>query len=215
MKPLFNTLFLAIIMLMSSCGSGSSDKKTEYTGYFGKLVSIQQDYQKEDSIIKAKAKTESESVDDLVAAKSKIEKNEEKAKAEFNAEAASMSLPITIPFIDSTGNAMYTVKDVKITAFEWGRAILEATLILKVNSEKTMGGQIVPYTVPALMLNNNNQVLKDHDSDNWFILSALKEMKAGETQKVTGSILIKAENADMAKILFKSYDAYKRAKGWN
>lgn len=215
MKSFYYLLCLAIIAIMASCGSGSSEKKTESGGYFGKLVSIQQTYHDEDSIITEKAKTESKSVDDLVAAKSKLAKNEQDAKAEFKAEAAKMSLPVTIPFIDSTGNALYTVKDVKITAFEWGRALLEATIVLKVNSEKTMGGQIVPFAVPALMLNNNNQVLKDHAFDNWFILSALKEMKAGETQKVTGSILINAANAPMTKILFKNNDSYKKAKGWN
>ena len=215
MKLLSNLICLCLIAGLASCSNKTAEKKTEHSGYFGKLLSIKEAYHAEDSIVTAKAKTESKSVDDLVAAKSKLAKIEEDAKAEFKTEAAKMSLPVTVPFIDSTGNAYYTVQDVKITAFEWKRATLEATIMLKVDSEKTMGGQNVQFTVPALMLNNNNEVLKDHAFDNWFIFSALKEMKAGETQKVTGSILINEANASMAKILFKSYDAYKKAKGWN
>jgi hypothetical protein len=216
MKIINNFLCLAMIVFIASCGSGSSsENKLESKGYFGKLVSIKQAYHDEDSAFSAKIKTEAKSVDDLVAAQSKLTKMEEDAKAEFKAEAAKIGLPITIPFIDSTGNTSYVVKDVKITAIEWDRATLEATIELKVDSEKTMGGQNMQFSVPALMLNENNQVIKDHAYDNWFIMAVSKEMKAGEIQKVTGSILIKNANAAMAKILFKSYDEYKKAKGWN
>ena len=217
MRTITKLVCLATVVFMASCGGGgaTSEKKMESKGYFGKLVSIKQAFHDEDSTIKAEAKTQSKSVDDLVAAQSMLAKAEESAKAEFKAEAAKMGLPLTIPFIDSTGNASYVVKDVKITELEWGRATLEATIELKVDSEKTMGGQNVQFTVPALMLNENNQAIKDHANDNWIIFGVSKEMKAGETQKVTGSIVINQANAAMAKILFKSYDDYKKAKGWN
>lgn len=215
MKPLSKLISLFLIIGLCSCNSQSAEKKVENSGYFGKLLSIKQAYYLEDSIVTARVKTESKSVDDLVAAKSKLAKMEAEAKAEFNKAAAEITLPINIPFIDSTENNAYSIKDVKITSFEWNRAILEASIQLKVNSEKTIGGQIVPFTVPALMLNSDNQVLKDHAFDNWIMLSALKEMKVGETHKVSGSILMNEANAAMAKILFKSYDAYKKAKGWN
>lgn len=217
MKTISNLVCLATIVFMASCGGGSSvnETKAETKGYFGKLVSIKQAFHDEDSTLKAKAKTESKSVDDLVAAQSKLAKLEETAKADFAAEAAKMGLPITVPFVDSTGNTSYVVKDVKITAFDWGRATLEATVELKKDSEKTMGGQNVQLSVPALMLDENNQVIKDHAYDNWLLLAVTKEMKAGETQKVTGSVIINKANAALAKIIFKSYDDYKKAKGWN
>ncbi len=215
MKILFNLVSLAMIVFLASCGSGTSKKDLESKGYFGKLVSIKQAYHDEDSSFTAKAKTEAKSVDDLVAAQSKLTKLEEDSKAEFKAEAAKMGLPITIPFVDSTGNTAYVVKDVKITALDWDRATLEATIELKADSEKTMGGQNVQLSVPALMLNENNQVIKDHAYDHWFVLAVSKEMKAGETQKVSGVISINKANAEMKKILFKSNDDYKKAKGWN
>lgn len=215
MKLLSNLICLCLIAGLASCSNKTAEKKTEHSGYFGKLLSIKEAYHAEDSIVTAKAKTESKSVDDLVAAKSKLAKIEEDAKAEFNKEVAAMTLPIILPFVDSTGNNAYIIKDVKITSFEWNKAILEATVQLKVNSEKTMGGQNIQFSVPALLMDNTNQVIKEGTTDNWLILATTKEMKAGETQKVTGSFLINRANAAMNKVLFKSYEAYKKAKGWN
>lgn len=218
MKKLLSTACLAItIAFLAGCGSGNggSEKKLESNGYFGKLAAIKLAYKADDSTLTAKARTEAKTADDIVAFQSKINKLEEDARAEFKNEATKIGLPITIPFVDSSGNAGYVVKDAKIIKAEWDRATLEATIELKTDSEKTMGGQNVQLTVPALMLDENNKVIKDHAYDNWVILAVTKEMKAGETQKVTGVISINAANSALKKLVFRSYDDYKKAKGWN
>ncbi len=218
MKKLLSAMFLLLVIaFFAGCGNekGSTDKKLESKGYFGKLVSIKMNYKADDSTLTAKARTEAKSADDLVAFQSKLNKLEEDAKAEFAAEAGKLGLPITIPFVDSTGNTGYVVKDAKITAIDWDRATIEATIELKTDSEKTAGGQNVQLSVPVLMLDENNSIIKDHNYDNWVILGVSKEMKAGETHQVTGGVSINPANAAMKKLVFKSYDDYKKAKGWN
>jgi hypothetical protein len=222
MKNFLTTTSLAIIMaIMFSCGgggksgSGDSGKNAESKGYFGKLTSIRQAFKDEETALKAKAKTEAKTMDDLVALQSKMNKLEQDAKAEFASEVTKLALPVTVSFVDSSGNTDYVVKEAKITAIDWDRATIEATIELKTDSKKTMGGQNVQFTVPALMFDENNQVIKDHAYDRWLILGASKEMKAGETHQVTGVLGINEANTSLKKIVFKSYDSYKKAKGWN
>ncbi len=217
MKNLLITSCLAVLVIaMAGCGgNGTTEKKLESKGYFGKLAAIKAAYKADDSTMVAKAKTEAKSADDLVAFQSKINKLEEDAKAEFKAETAKMKFPITLPFVDSAGSTAYVVKDAKITAVDWDRATIEATIEVKTDSEKTMGGQNVQFTVPALMLDENGKVIKDHSYDAWLILAVSKEMKAGETHTVSGVVSVNAANAALNKLIFKSYDDYKKAKGWN
>ncbi|HNX78459.1 MAG TPA: hypothetical protein PKJ24_01195 [Prolixibacteraceae bacterium] len=222
MKNLLTATSLAIVMaLMISCGGGGTSstgdtgKKAESKGYFGKTASIRKAFEENETALKAKAKTEAKTMDDLVALQSKLNKLEEDAKAEFAGEVAKLGLPVAVSFVDSSGNADYIVKEAKITAIDWDRATIEATIELKSDSKKTMGGQNIQLTVPALMFDENNQVIKDHANDRWLILGVSKEMKAGETHQVTGAIGINDANTSLKKIVFKSYESYKKAKGWN
>jgi hypothetical protein len=222
MRNLTITTGLAIIMaLMFSCANGgnsgnnNSVKKADSKGYFGKLASIKSSFDEEETALKAKAKTEAKSMDDLVALKSKLNKLEQDAKAEFTSEVSKLGLPVKVSFVDSSGNTDYVVKEAKITVVDWDRATIEATIELKTDTKKTMGGQNVQFTVPALMFDENNQVIKDHAYDRWLVLTSIKEMKAGETHQVTGLLGINQANTSLKKIVFKSLDSYKKAKGWN
>lgn len=204
-----------IVAMMWGCGSKTSVPALESNGYFGKLASIKQNFQLDDSTLSAKAKTEVKSMDDIVAMQSKMNKLKQDAQAEFAKEAGQLKLPITVTFVDSAGGAGFVVKDAKITAVDWDRATLTASVELKTDSEKSAGGQNMQFTVPALMLDSNGKLLKDHSDVAWLIFASTKEMKAGETHEVTGYLVMNKNSAALNKLVFKSYDEYKKAKGWN
>lgn len=215
MKTLFASVILITAILACGCQGGTEIKNIETRGYLGQLPALKAMYKAQDSVLTAKAKTRSKSVDDLVKVQSEINILKEKSKTEFATAAARLGLPINIPFIDSTGNTTYVVKSLKITKAEWDGITFTADVELKTNSGKTMGGQNIPLTVPALLLDENNSVLNINPYETWMVMSVSKEMKAGEIQQVTGAIPVTSSLARMKTILFKSNDAFKEAKGWN
>jgi len=215
MKMLAITTYVLLTVLLAGCHERAAVKSIESKGYFGKLSGIKAQYFYQDSILAAKSKTEANSVDDLVKIQSKRNMLKEQAKADFASEVSKLNLPITIPFLDSSDRSSYVIKNVKISKAEWEGITFTTDIELNDSSEKLIAEKEIELTVPALLLDENNNVIKFGKYDTWLLMRLTGEIKAGSTTHVAGTLPASPNIGNIKKILFKSTYDYNQSKGWN
>jgi hypothetical protein len=107
------------------------------------------------------------------------------------------------------------VKDAKVVKAEWESITFSADVELRNNNRKTPAGRNPELMVPALLLDENNHILKFSKYDTWLMLAPSGESKTGKTLQFTGALPCNPAISDMKKVLFKSLIEYKKLKGWN
>jgi hypothetical protein len=215
MNMLEITTYVLLAALLAGCHESTAVKSIESKGYFGKLSGIKAEYIYQDSILEAKSKTEANSVDDLVKIQSKRNLLKEKSKANFASEASKLNLPITISFLDSSGRDNYVIKNVKISKAEWDGITFITYIELKDSIVKLIAEKETELIVPALLLDEYNNVIKFGKYDTWLLMRSTGEIKAGSTSHVAGSLPVSPNIVNIKKILFKSTYDYNQSKGWN
>ncbi len=211
-KQLWAVMIAAIVG--SGCGGSKEKSNLSSDGLLGKLPSIVADYKKADSALEAEAKTSAKSMDDLVKFQSKQNKMKEDAKKEFDEEVAKMKLPVTVPFVDSTDGKLMKIQSVQITELKWDYARIMVKAQLLSASEKTMGGQVLPTEAFGWMIDKAGAPVKSV-TDNWFIAMSTQELKQGDVAELTSTVNSLAKTATLAKMVFRSKDDWKKAKGFN
>jgi hypothetical protein len=213
------SIFYAALLIAGTILFGCNSKKhtaVGSNGYFGNLLSIKENYAYDDSVLSVKAQTEIKSMDEAIAMQSKKNKLETDAKEDFSKEVAKTTLPINVPFVDSSDGKDYTVKEVKITKITWNGATIEATVELKQNTEKITGSIYTSFVIAGELLNDKNTIINYKNGNAiWavFIKDDYKQAKAGEIITVKYNLLMnKVYAADFKKITFKSYGDYKKIK---
>lgn len=215
MNMLKITTYILLAALLAGCHESTAVKSIESKGYFGKLSGIKAEYIYQDSILAAKSKTEANSVDDLVKIQSKRNMLKVNSKANFASEVSKLNLPVTIPFLDSSGKESYVIKNVKISKAEWDGITFMTDIELKDSIVKLIAEEETELIVPALLLDENNNIIKFGKYDTWLLMRSTGEIKAGTVSHVAGSLPASPNIVNIKKILFKSTSNYIQSKGWN
>lgn len=214
MNMLEITTYVLLAALLNGCHESTAVKSIESKSCFGKLSVIKAEYIYQDSVLVAKSKTEANSVDDLVKIQSKRNMLKVKSKASFASEVSKLNLPVSIPFLDSSGRDSYVIKNVKISKAEWDGITFMTDIELKDSIVKLIAEEEAELIVPALLLDENNNVIQFGKYDTWLLMRSTGEIKAGSTSYVAGSLPASPNIANIKKILFKSTGDYKKSKGW-
>jgi hypothetical protein len=168
MKNLLITSCLAVLVIaMAGCGgNGTTEKKLESKGYFGKLAAIKAAYRPmiQQRWQRPRPKPNRPTTWWLPI---EINKLEEDAKAVSRPKLPKLNSDH--PSSKNQPELLHTLLKIQKNGSGLGQGYLRSHHRRKTDSENTMGGQNVQFTVPALMLDENGKVIKDHSYDAWLI----------------------------------------------
>lgn len=202
-----NTKLIAasfVALMLFGCNSNKTENSASSSseGLFGKAAAIKVKYEADYDALKEKAKTEVKSADDLVKINAEMNTMQETAKKEFSEAVASMKFPIDIPFVDSTDGKSFKVQSVQVTEMQWDVAKVAAKVQVLIPVEKTMGGQVMPKIINALMVDKDGKPL-DAGQQSWFTLSSIKDYAVNDTVEFTNAFTSYVKVEKLAKLVIK------------